>query len=479
MNLPVQQTEDFTLSQLPTHARTQGLGKDLPGPKGILGTVSKLRRNALAALVEFNETYGDICRIKFGLKEQAVIISHPDDIRTVLSDRHGHFQKNGNRNFKEIDRFFTNSLFTSDGDFNKRQRKLLKPTFNPMLTDQFAAPMVNAAKEMMDRWDAQKLTRVNLKEEVLALTRRNICENVLGVDEHFHQAAQTLRESFEVANILTMERARQVLPLPLWIPTPRNVRFLKAKKKMLALIEAVIEHHTTTPTPTRSMVQMFMQAKYADNNQPMEHEQLLTECMTLCFGAYETSANTFTYAFHFLSRYPDVRAQLEHDIDTLLEGRLPTVADVGRLGYARKILNETMRHYTPGSMLIRCAKQQTELAGYTIAANTMIVLNIYSMHRHRDYWDNPLAFDPSRFDLERLSEAKKHAFIPFGGGGRSCIGMGMAMMDGILLLATVIQRYRINNAIDYADSAAPSLRRIVMGPEGQIPVLLERRQPGA
>lgn len=449
--------------------------RKIDGPQGILSTVSKLRKNALAALVKFNTEYGDLCRIKFGLKEQALIICHPEDIREVLSDRHGHYQKNGNRNFKEIDRFFTNSLFTSDGDFNKRQRKLLKPTFNPMLTNQFAAPMVNAAKEMMDAWERDGLTQVDLKQSILQLTRRNICENVLGVDESFHNAAETIKDCFEIANILTMERARQVAPLPLWIPTAKNRRFLGGKQRMLGLIDRVIQYHRETDGPVKSMVQMFMAAKYADNGETMEHAQLLTECMTLCFGAYETSANTFTYAFHFLSLYPDIRTRVLAEVDEVMQGRLPTVADIGRLPYTRKVLNETLRHYTPGSMLIRCANQDTVLAGNPIPAGTMIVLNIYAMHRHPAFWDNPMSFDPDRFDATFANKGVKQAFIPFGGGGRSCIGMGMAMMDGILLLATVAQRYRLDNILDYADGANPSLRRIVMGPESGIPVLLKKR----
>ncbi|CAK18137.1 cytochrome P450 [Pseudomonas entomophila] len=455
----------------------QGAGgnRKIDGPSSILGTVRKLRKDALAALVEFNTTYGDLCRIKFGLKEQALIISHPEDIREVLSDRRGHYQKGGNRNFKEIDRFFTNSLFTSDGDFNKRQRKLLKPTFNPMLTDSFAVPMVNAAKEMMDAWEQQGLQQIDLKQAILQLTRRNICENVLGVEETFEDAARTIRECFEVANIVTMERARQIAPAPLWVPTPSNRRFLEAKERMLHLIERVIERHRVEQAPVRSMVQMFMAARYADNGEPMAHEQLLTECMTLCFGAYETSANTFTYAFHFLSKYPQVRARVIAEVDEVTQGRLPTIADVAKLGYTRKVLNETMRHYTPGSMLIRCAKQDTELAGNPVPAGTMIVLNIYFMHRHPDYWENPLAFDPDRFDAPVANPGVKQAFIPFGGGGRSCIGMGMAMMDGLLLLATVSQRYLLDNRLDAAEGAAPSLRRIVMGPESGVQVMLRKR----
>jgi cytochrome P450 len=123
---------------------------------------------------------------------------------------------------------------------------------------------------------------------------------------------------------------------------------------------------------------------------------------------------------------------------------MPVVADLERLEYSTMVLQESMRVYPPVWVIPRDAIGDDRIGGYRIPAGSTILLSPYLTHRHAEFWDNPEAFDPERFRPERAKGRPRHAYFPFGGGPRQCMGADMAMMETLLIMTMIVQRYRLH-----------------------------------
>jgi cytochrome P450 len=175
----------------------------------------------------------------------------------------------------------------------------------------------------------------------------------------------------------------------------------------------------------------------------LNDQQVRDEVMTLLLAGHETTANTLTWTWYLLSQSPEIERRLHAEVNEVLGGRVPTVADLPELKYTRMVLEEALRLYPPAPILSRKAITADELRGYPIAANSMIMISPYAVHRHPALWEEPERFDPERFTPERSAARPPYAYFPFGGGPRVCIGNSFAMMEAQLILSTVAQRYQL------------------------------------
>jgi cytochrome P450 len=175
----------------------------------------------------------------------------------------------------------------------------------------------------------------------------------------------------------------------------------------------------------------------------MNDQQVRGEVMTLLLAGHETTANTLAWTWYLLSQSPHIEHRLHAELKEVLGGRLPTVEDLPELKYTRMVIEEALRLYPSAPIISRKAITADELQGYPIAANSMIMISPYAVHRHPALWEEPERFDPERFTPERSAARPAYAYFPFGGGPRVCIGNHFAMMEAQLVLSTVAQRYRL------------------------------------
>src|SRR5574338_564275 len=171
--------------------------------------------------------------------------------------------------------------------------------------------------------------------------------------------------------------------------------------------------------------------------------QLRDEAMTIFLAGHETTANALTWTWYLLSQHPDVEKRLHAEIDTALGGRLPGADDLADLPYTRMVLAESMRLYPPAWIVGRRALGAFAVNDYMIPARSIILLCQYTMHRDPRWFPEPERFDPERFTAERQAARPRFAYFPFGGGPRVCIGEQFAWMEGVILLATIAQRWRL------------------------------------
>jgi len=206
----------------------------------------------------------------------------------------------------------------------------------------------------------------------------------------------------------------------------------------------------------------------------MSDEQLMDECITLFGAGHETTAAALTWAWYLLCQHAALYEKVQQEVDSVLQGRTPTYADLANLPYCLQVFKETMRLYPPATGVIREALHDVEIDGYRVPKGANVVVPIYTLHRNPHYFPEPETFDPERFLPEREKELPRYAYLPFGAGPRICIGNHFAMMEGHLLIATLAQRatfFLVPNQV-----IAPDLTKtLALRPYGKVEAVMKRR----
>ncbi|HET9496147.1 MAG TPA: cytochrome P450, partial [Chloroflexia bacterium] len=253
----------------------------------------------------------------------------------------------------------------------------------------------------------------------------------------------------QVGDALTRAQRRMTeqfyLPfLPWWVPTPGHLDFHDAVRELDSVVYKVIGERRDNGGEHHDLLDMLLTAQDADTGAKMDDKQVRDEVLTLMLAGHETTANALTWTWYLLSKNPGPARTMREELDRVLGGRLPTVADLPSLIYTRMVLDEAMRLYPPAYAISRRALEDDEIQGYHIPANATVLISPYVTHHLPAFWDNPEGFDPERFTPEHEKTRHPYAYFPFGGGPRLCIGNNFALMEGVLILATIGQRYRLD-----------------------------------
>jgi cytochrome P450 len=221
------------------------------------------------------------------------------------------------------------------------------------------------------------------------------------------------------------------------------------------VVRGIIAHRRMHTEDRGDLLSMFMSARDAETGARMDDRQLRDEVMTLLLAGHETTALALTWTWYLLAQHPHVECALHAELNTVLQGRTPTVEDLPHLQYTRCVLEESLRLYPPAHSFNRQAIAEDKLGSYAIPAGAHILIQPYVVHRHPAFWAQPETFDPDRFTPERSKGRHRYAYIPFGGGPRQCIGQTFAMTEAQLVVATVAQCYRLRVVPDHAVEMAP------------------------
>jgi cytochrome P450 len=195
-------------------------------------------------------------------------------------------------------------------------------------------------------------------------------------------------------------------------------------------------------TPKDDLLSLLLAAQDEETGVGMTDEQLKDEALTLLTAGHETVGAALSWTWYLLGRHPKVQEDLYDEVHGRLQGRSPTLEDLGELPLVRAVFEESMRLYPPAWGQPREAVADDEINGFSIPAKGTVTVNQWVTHRHPDFWDDPETFQPERF-LPGHAERPKFAYFPFGGGPRGCIGNTFAMLEGPLVLATIIRKFRV------------------------------------
>jgi cytochrome P450 len=413
-------------------------------------------------------TYGDLVQFRAGALP-VVLVSHPDDIRDVLVTHQKVMHKG--RALERAKMLLGEGLLTSEGDFHLRQRRLVQPAFHRQRIGGYATTMVSAAQATAARW--RDGARVDLHAEMMTLTLAIVAGTLFDAD--------VSGDTSEVAEALDAAFAAMSLgfgfgplsPLLDRLPLPSRRRFQRAKTKLYAIIDRIVQERRATGGDRGDLLSMLLAAQDDEGDGTgMSDTQLRDEAITLFIAGHETTANALTFAWLLLARHPDARARMEAELHEAIGSRAPTMDDLGRLPYTRAVVAETMRLYPPAYIVGRRAVAPVTLRDITFEANTIFVQSQYLVHRDPRWWPEPDAFRPERWlDEAAAAERPKMAYFPFGAGTRICVGEQFAWMEAVVCLAVLARQWHIE-----VPGPDPALDPIVtLRPKGGMPATLHRR----
>jgi len=400
------------------------------------------RRDPLAFLRWAAREYGDV--VRFDAWPFIIhVLHHPDHIKHVLQDNNRNYWK-GNL-MRRVKPLIGEGLFTSEGDFWRRQRRLAQPAFHRQRIEGFTTIMSSAGARMLDGWEtaAAKGTPIDLMEHMSRVTLRVVGQALFGVDL-IGEAAGVGRAMLSALQFVS-EEAFSLFPSWLLVPTPRNLRFRRARAALDRVVLGIIDRRRGG-SGGDDLLAMLMEARDEATGEGMSDRQLRDEIMTLMLAGHETTAVTLAWACLLLAQHPEVGDRVRREVASVLAGRAPALADLSRLELTRRVIDETLRLYPPVAVISRETYAADEIDGYAIPAKSGVMLSPYVTHRHPAFWPDPERFDPGRFTPEQVAARPRFAYFPFSGGPRLCIGNEFALMEAQILLAMIMQRYRVEVA---------------------------------
>jgi cytochrome P450 len=439
-----------------------------PPPNLLRSLFGAMQQNPLDYFTAMAQKYGDVSGMRIG-KFRSLFINHPDLIEDVLVNNARKYHKG--RILQANKYLFGEGLLTSEGDFWLRQRRLSQPAFHRARVSAYAATMAEYAEQMAATWRSGE--ERDIHEEMMQLALRIVGKTLF--DAEVTRDAKEVGETLDLLLHLAANFGRTIL-VPLWLPTPRNIRAKLGIKRLEKVIYRIIaERRASGPDgmgiDTGDLLSILLQAQDEDGTH-MNDRQLRDETITLFLAGHETTANTLSWTWMLLAQNPTVEKKFHDELDGVLGGRTPTADDLPKLAYLNHVLTESLRLYPTAWGMARLAAEEHEIAGYPMHVGYGVAFAQWVVHRDARWFDAPLEFRPERWENGLAKQLPRFAYFPFGGGPRQCIGNTFALMEASVVLATIGRKYRF--ALVPGHKVTP-LASITLRPRDGIRVRLEER----
>ncbi len=439
-----------------------------PGPGvNLLMSVLQQKRwvDPIAHFSHLAENYGDIAHYRLG-RRHIVFVNHPEYLRQIFVVQHANFVKERTQQRAKL--LLGEGMITADGARHRQQRQAAAPAFHRQKMAAHAEKIVRRASELREEWRAGELHDIH--REMMLLGLGIIGETVFRTElgDEVHALNDAMADIMEVYNaIVLLPGIRLLLQIPF---TPLR-KFVHARAKLHRAMERLIAEHRRRGADASGtdLLTMLLEAQKA---QGWSDEYVRDQVMTVTLAGYETTAIALTWTWYLLSQNAEAERTMFEEIDRELEGRLPSYEDLARLRYTEMVLAEALRLYPPAWAMGRMALHEFELGEYRLPAGTTVLASQYVLHRDARFFPDPLRFDPERHTPEAKASRVRGAYCPFGMGPRQCIGEAFAWMGGVLVLATLAQRWRLRHDERHTVLAEPLF---TLRPRGGMPMRVEAR----
>jgi len=402
----------------------------------MLGTLIMPGRDPLAVLTKFARRYGDITYFRMS-GERVFFVNHPDHVRQVLVTDNGKFAKS--RALERARKLLGDGLLTSERSSHQRKRRLVQPAFHRAQVAGYAGTMVERTGRMTARWhDGQQL---DIAREMARLTLSIAASTFFDadLDDDADSVGSALTDVLESFWLLLLPFSDAIHALPL-----AAVRRSRAGRTRLdALIYRMVAERRQARRACPDVLAMLIDAG-EDADAALSDREIRDEMMTLLLAGHETTANALMWTWYLLSQSPGVRQRMMEEVDRVLGGRLPEAGDVPSLITVTNVVVESMRLYPPAWTIGRRATEDAEIGGYRLPAGAMVFMSQWTMHRDPRFYSDPDRFLPERWTPAFRAALPRHAYFPFGGGTRQCIGESFAWTEMVLVVAAVAQRWTLD-----------------------------------
>ncbi len=391
--------------------------------------------NPILLFQQLARDYGDIAHYKIGWNH-ILFLNHPDYIREILVVQNDNFIKE--RTVQRTKMLLGEGMITAEGAEHRLQRQVAQPAFHRQRIPEYAATMVREAVRMRESWQADE-TR-DIAVDMMHLTLNVVAQTLFATDlrDEVDELADAINRIMGLYNFLVL------LPAAEWlvhVRPPGLAAFVRARKRIDAVVHRMIEAHRQRGAESGSLLDLMLAAS-PDRSEESE-QSLRDQVITIFLAGYETVANALTWTWYLLSQNPGCERRFHEEIDCELRGRLPAFDDLPRLRYTEMVLAEALRLYPPAWAMGRRARHDFRLGEFFLPARTTVLMSQFVTHRDARFFPDPLRFDPERFTAEAKARRARFTYFPFGAGVRQCIGESFAWMEGVLLLATLAQSWKL------------------------------------
>lgn len=434
-------------------------------PAGILQTAMIARRNVLGIIPQL-ALHQPIISGKTGIRWHMVM--DPEALRRILKERVEDYPKSVTTKLI-LNPAIGDSLFVAEGADWRWQRRAMAPAFAHRHVTALGPVMTAAAEASARRLQAVAGGIADVHEETVAATFEVISDVTFagggGMDRAaVHRAidgylAQTARVS-----------VLDVLGLPAWLPRPGRIFSGAGVKAMKRLADDAIASRAAAAEQDGppDLLDLLLDSEDPETGRSMTRTELRDNLLTFIIAGHETTALTLAWALYLCAFDPEVQERAAAEARAALGDRAATAEDMGALPYIARVVNEALRLYPPAAFLSRTAQAEDRLCGRDVLPGDTVMLPIYALHRHKLLWERPDSFDPDRFE----TPPDRYAFLPFGAGPRICIGASFALQEAVIILATLLARFRF----DLTPATAPEPRMILtLRPHGGMPLQVTAR----
>ncbi|RYX85075.1 cytochrome P450 [bacterium] len=360
--------------------------------------------------------------------------NHPEEIRQVL-------HRTNIVRAPLVSLTLGQGLLASDGDYWRKQRRIMQPDFHEGCLIGFGPLIVEAVQRMVDGWNLNvgESRPLDMAHEMKILTLDIVVRAMFSSD--FSAYAEDICDAIAVMIEDLGHISATLLNTPMTISPQRNARFKQSLATVDDVVYELINQRRADPNPPRDLLTTLLNSRDAETGEPLTDKQLRDEVVTILIAGHETTAISLAWAWHLLAQSPESLQLLNAEADEVLGSRWPSIADLPRLTYAEMVFNEAMRLYPPVWVMVRRALEADEIAGYPIPAGAFIIVSPYTTHRHPDLWPDSERFDPSRFAPNDGPKRPLYAHFPFAGGRHLCLGQRFAIIEAQLILGALAARF--------------------------------------
>ncbi len=452
--------------------RSVETGEALRGPRytTILSWFRDFRSDPIGFMERCRNEYGPVAVYR-APPGRGFVVNDPTWIQHVLETNADHYWKG--RMMKRVGNGAAGpGMVFLDGEEWKTSRNQIKPVFVRSRITEMTRHMSDAADELTRRWEREHLggEPFELFRE-MSITALDIAGRALfGVDLGERKApfsdlmTQLLDHSAYLVN--------HAFVWPRWVPTKRNRAMLRAGARAFETLGWAVEERRRNPTPGPDLLSHMIALADDPANEFFTERRIYAEGMTFLVAGHETTGATLAFALALLAQHPEAETRLVEEVDRVLGGRTATREDVKALEFTRRVGSEALRLYPPAPIIGRECLDEDEIAGEPLRDGTAVLTSPWVVQRDPAYWDDPERFDPDRFAPERAAGRPRYAYFPFGGGPRRCIGEAFALAEIPIVLASVMQRFRVRLAPGRRVEARPLF---TLRPHGGIWVTLAPR----
>jgi len=407
------------------------------------------------------------------LWRRTFVVNEPNGVRHVLLDNAQNYKKS-ELSRRILEPGLGRGLITTDGELWRRHRRIMAPAFDPRSVAGYAPVMTEVTEEMLAQWDAMpERSEVDVAVAMMHTTLHIISRAMFSSDSD--EIVDVVERGVSEYQTTVRPNLLDLLHFPEWLTELISPRMADGiLDEFDASVDRLLTERGRAPdAEPKDLLARLIAARDTETGGGMTAQEVRDQVVTIFMAGHETTAQALAWTWYLLSQHPAAEAKLHEELASVLEGRTPRHDDVANLPYARMVLEEAMRLYPPAHTLGRQPIAADEVSGHRIPAGSTVLIVPWMLHRKPSLWERPDRFEPERFSPERAAARPRFTYLPFGAGPRICIGAAFAMEEGILILATIAQRYRLR--LKPGHPVEPQ-GLITIRPRYGLPMILERRR---